>query len=166
MVTTVGQLLSGQVRDALIKLEESDRKLTEAASSLQQRVAALEAVNAVHSRIDALVQQVSSQEERLQAHHPSRDQLVQQVSSQEEGLQARHLSRDQLCASLAMLQGRIEYMERLAGLTDGVPGENATADLFDQRLRWLEMRIMSYLEGPYLARLSGAAATGNEPDGK
>lgn len=55
----------------------------------------------------------------------------------------------------AMLDARLTHVERVAGIEEsGGEAKEQLANLLDNRLRAMEMRLMNYLEGPYQARIS------------
>ena len=58
---------------------------------------------------------------------------------------------------LSGLANRICRLERLIGISDAGQSESATTALYeilDVRLTPLEARLLTYLEGPYLARVA------------
>lgn len=70
-----------------------------------------------------------------------------------------NLAGDQLNTRFAMADARLTHLERVAGLDDSRADDEPAnmASFLDNRLRSMEMRLMSYLEGPYLARARSQA---------
>ena len=79
------------------------------------------------------------------------------------------LARLEQQAAVVSVESRLARLEQLVGFGDGGESERAETQIgkiLDARLTHLEARLLTYLEGPYFARVAEPNSNGAAPGGQ
>jgi hypothetical protein len=71
--------------------------------------------------------------------------------------------------AVASVETRLAQLEQLVGFGDAgenEPAESPIGKILDARLTHLEARLLTYLEGPYFARVAKPNSNGAAPSGR
>ena len=81
-------------------------------------------------------------------------------------LEAQLCGVEQAVASVAARLARLEQLVGFGDAGESEPAETPIGKLLDARLTHLEARLLTYLEGPYLARVAALSSDDAPPSGR
>ena len=81
-------------------------------------------------------------------------------------LEAQLHGVEQAVASVAARLARLEQLVGFGDAGENEPAETQIGKLLDARLTHLEARLLTYLEGPYLARVATLSSDDAPPSGR